>query len=179
MMNIFALDNDPSVAASLHCDQHVNKMLIESTQLLCNAIRSAGIPSDIPIYKPTHVNHPCSIWVRSGRENAQWLFTLISYLNMQYKHRFLKQTNHASYTIANGISPYMSRLAALGQRTPFIQCMPEEYRITENPVMAYRDYYLGEKLKFARWKRGIPTLFLNEYNRIHNIEVEDENTDSL
>ena len=44
--------------------------------------------------------------------------------------------------------------------TPFVQCMPEPYRVANNPVRAYRNYYRNEKLSFARWtKRGIPKCF--------------------
>tara|TARA_B100001063_G_scaffold193682_1_gene185074 strand:+ start:2041 stop:2202 length:162 start_codon:yes stop_codon:yes gene_type:complete len=30
------------------------------------------------------------------------------------------------------------------------QCMPDEYKC-ENTVEAYRNYYLGEKMGFAKW----------------------------
>ena len=41
--------------------------------------------------------------------------------------------------------------------TPFAQAMPEEYK-NKNVVVAYRNYYLGEKLRFAKWnhKRETP-----------------------
>ena len=40
--------------------------------------------------------------------------------------------------------------------TEFPQCMPEEYR-GEDVVKAYRSYYLGEKMRFAKWvKRVVP-----------------------
>jgi len=38
-MNIFALDRDPYVAASFHCDKHVVKMICEYAQLLSTAHR--------------------------------------------------------------------------------------------------------------------------------------------
>lgn len=30
------------------------------------------------------------------------------------------------------------------------QCMPEQYK-SNDPVRSYRDYYLGEKMYFAKW----------------------------
>lgn len=33
-MNIFALDKNPKIAAIYHCDQHLNKMILESCQML-------------------------------------------------------------------------------------------------------------------------------------------------
>lgn len=38
-MNIFVLDKDPFVAAELHCDKHVVKMIVEYAQLLSTAHR--------------------------------------------------------------------------------------------------------------------------------------------
>ena len=38
-MNIFMLDRDPRVAANMHCDKHVVKMILETAQLLCTAHR--------------------------------------------------------------------------------------------------------------------------------------------
>lgn len=38
-MNIFALDRDPFIAASYHCDKHVVKMIVEYAQLLSTAHR--------------------------------------------------------------------------------------------------------------------------------------------
>jgi hypothetical protein len=40
-------------------------------------------------------------------------------------------------------------------RTPFVQCMPEEYK-GPDPVKAYRAYYLGEKMGFAKWTHRDP-----------------------
>jgi hypothetical protein len=40
--------------------------------------------------------------------------------------------------------------------TPFAQAMPEQYRVSDDPVRAYRAYYIGEKLKFAKWRRRRP-----------------------
>ena len=38
-MNIFVLHQDPDIAAQYHCDKHVNKMIVESAQMLSTAIR--------------------------------------------------------------------------------------------------------------------------------------------
>ena len=39
-MNIFVLDLDPVKAAEYHCDKHVVKMILESSQLLCGAFHN-------------------------------------------------------------------------------------------------------------------------------------------
>lgn len=60
-MNIFALHQDPQIAAQMHCDKHVVKMILESAHML-STICGEG-------YKPTHQNHPCTKWARSSRSN--------------------------------------------------------------------------------------------------------------
>jgi hypothetical protein len=37
-----------------------------------------------------------------------------------------------------------------GKLTNFVQAMPEQYK-NENAVVAYREYYLNEKARFAKW----------------------------
>jgi hypothetical protein len=39
--------------------------------------------------------------------------------------------------------------------TSFAQTMPDEYK-NEDPVVAYRTFYLKEKISFAKWKNGAP-----------------------
>jgi hypothetical protein len=40
--------------------------------------------------------------------------------------------------------------------------MPEEYKVPENGVQAYRNYYLGAKSKFAKWKFTNPPEWYTE-----------------
>jgi len=44
--------------------------------------------------------------------------------------------------------------------TPFAQAMPEQYKIKDNAVEAYRNYYLNEKKDICKWtKREKPEWF--------------------
>ena len=38
-MNIFRLHDDPYIAAQMHCDKHVVKMILETAQMLSTAWR--------------------------------------------------------------------------------------------------------------------------------------------
>ncbi len=67
-MNIFILDEDITKSAQAHCDKHVVKMILESAQLLCTAVNYYAGEQVTP-YKSTHMNHPCSIWVRESLAN--------------------------------------------------------------------------------------------------------------
>ena len=41
-MNIFVLDRNPAVAATMLCDKHVVKMIVETAQMLCTAAHTNG-----------------------------------------------------------------------------------------------------------------------------------------
>jgi hypothetical protein len=47
-----------------------NKMILETAQLLSTALRARH--TSMPVYKSTHINHPCSIWVRENKSNYSW-----------------------------------------------------------------------------------------------------------
>jgi hypothetical protein len=38
--------------------------------------------------------------------------------------------------------------------TNFAQAMPDKYKVKDNAVQAYRNYYNGEKGYFAKWPDG-------------------------
>lgn len=129
-MNIFILDKKIEKCAQYHCDQHVVKMILESVQILCTALNKKGFTTP---YKSTHVKHPCVLWVEES---------------------FEKDSDHKSIFVLNEISNYKYGNKGL---TEFPQAMPDKYKIPGNAVKAYRQFYLGEKMKFARWtKRSIP-----------------------
>ena len=84
-MNIFVLDNNYKKCAKAHVDKHVVKMILEHAQMICTAHHIVGgMDYDIP-YKSTHINHPCSKWVRDSVNNYDWLVNMTSALNNEYK----------------------------------------------------------------------------------------------
>lgn len=150
-MNIFILDNEIEKCAQYHCDQHVVKMILESAQMLCTALNKKRFSTP---YKSTHTKHPCVLWVEESFENFSWLKKLAIALNDEYRFRFEKETDHKSILILDEISNYSYDNRGL---TEFAQAMPDKYKIPGNAVRAYRQFYLGEKMKFAKWtKRNIP-----------------------
>lgn len=86
-MNIFVTDQNPEISAKNLDDKRVVKMILESTQLLMTALNSQGIETP---YKKTHINHPCSIWCRTTRENFKWLIDHCDALCEEYTNRFNK-----------------------------------------------------------------------------------------
>jgi hypothetical protein len=157
-MNIFFLSYDPRVAARYHCDKHVIKMLLESTQLLWTAHHtSVNIIPDLETapttiashgrqhgYKPTHRNHPCAIWVRASIANYRWLVLLAKALAAEYHYRWpMRSKPHACEAHIAWLAAHEPPLPR-GQLTEPAQAMPPEFKISY-PIFAYRAYYLGDK----------------------------------
>ena len=143
-MNIFILDDHPAKAAQYHCDKHIPKMILESAQMLSTVL---GGP-----YKPTHKNHPCTLWVAESSANAAWLWLLMKFLNEEYKCRFGHTKNHKSWEMTGHLYQNIPDLPN-APLTPFAQAMPDEYK-NEDAVAAYRAYYRSKT--FAAWRNGAP-----------------------
>ena len=153
-MNIFVLATEAEECAAYHCDKHVVKMILEYAQLLSCAHRVLESPIADQVYAQTHVNHPCSIWVRESAGNYQWLFTLFNALCREYTYRYGK-VHKTEKKLGQLLASPPPCLADLGL-TPFPQAMPDEYK-RRDVVNAYRDYYMGEKSELLNWKnRDVP-----------------------
>jgi len=80
-MNIFCLDNDPTIAAEMMCDEHIkSKMIVESAQMIANCfsldmLKKAPLTKKGEFRKYSYEKHPCSIWTRQSDENLKWLVT--------------------------------------------------------------------------------------------------------
>jgi hypothetical protein len=156
-MNIFVLDLDVALCARYHCDQHVSKMILESVQMLCTALHKKGFA--VP-YRPTHAKHPCVLWVEESYENFLWLSELARALNTEYRFRYEKDNDHASIRVLDEIQHHEFDSEGL---LPFAQAMPNEYKVPDDPVAAYRAFYLGEKHQFATWtKRPQPKWWISD-----------------
>jgi len=176
-MNIFILDRDPSIAASYHCDKHVCKMILEAGQMLCTAhwmswLRhfdkgrddfrlmrdvKAYLKENVPKEKQppwsiTHVNHPCSVWTRETKENYAWHHKLMGFLLDEYTIRYHR--THKSEEVWAWLMTNLPLSFPNQGLKPFPICMKEEYKVSSDPVECYREYYLKDKVRFAKWKKG-------------------------
>ena len=158
-MNIFYLDEDPIVISEMMCDKHNVKMIVESAQMLCTAHRV--LDSDewcdrYGLYKATHKNHPSAVWTRTTDENYDWHFSLFVAMLNEYTFRYKK--THKCMDLFDALGCIPNNIPR-GEFTSPPQCMPDEYR-SDDTVQAYRDYYIGEKAHFAKWKfRETPDWF--------------------
>jgi hypothetical protein len=149
-MNIFVLDEDPRIAATMMCDKHVVKMILETAQMLCSVVRKQGGWAP---YRQTHARHPCTMWAGESEANWRWLLEHGNALCAEYTQRYSKR--HKSQSIID-YCDHLEMNFNTQEPTPFAQAMPEEYK-DENAVKAYRAYYHGEKSSFATWKINPPT----------------------
>lgn len=163
-MNIFVLDTNPQLAARMQCDKHVCKMSIEYAQLLSTAhhLHRTNVALTQPIYKPTHVKHPSTLWVAAHPLHYAWLFELMRETWSEYTYRYHRV--HASSRLLNALQivPHMGHVNA---PTAPPQCMPNTCKVPgaswADTVTAYRQYYTTEKARFATWKdRETPTWFM-------------------
>lgn len=169
-MNVFALDRDPAVAARYHCDQHM-KMLLESGQMLSTAHRVLdGVKyyerskngrriarwrldddREHILYKATHVNHPCSIWVRESIHNYFWLYELMEALNEENLLR--RGKDHGTWLdLSETLLDPPENIPDV-PATPFAVAIDSKV-VHSDPVEAYRDFYRRDKASFATWKLG-------------------------
>lgn len=205
-MNIFYLDHDPAIAATMHLDKHVVKMVLEYAQLLSTAQRLLstippvtvyritrgkvravehrplpgdmietvdGLPSLISthIYRATHANHPCAMWVRESTANYRWTHDLLSAVTKEYTHRYGKVHKVEHSGLLHDLTDPPPALAN-HQPTPVPLAMPDEYKAS-CPVEAYRRYYCGAKGHLLKYtNRSWPTW-------INKSEVKDERLVSL
>lgn len=155
-MNLFILDENPTVAASYYCDKHIVKLILESAQLFCTTSWFYNVAAP---YKKTHLNHPVSIWVRETIDNYNWAMKHALALCNEYTLRYNK--THKSQQIIEWCQQFGGKPIKTGL-TPFAQAMPDKYK-NDNAIFAYRDYYIGEKLSFAKWKEPakIPFWIIN------------------
>ncbi len=160
-MNIFVVHENPNVAASLLCNRHVTKMTLESTQMLCTALRQNKVSEDTmrtfgivnskgEPYGATHVNHPCTRWVTLSTGSFDWLLAHGLSLATEYGLRYRKQ--HACIKPLLGILSLRSSNLfppfAYTDRTPFVQAMPDAFKVEGDAVKAYRRFY---QEKLAGW----------------------------
>ena len=153
-MNIFVLDKNPVIAARNLCDKHVVKMVLESTQMLSTVARKQRPNTAANLYKPTHANHPCTLWVGSSPTHARWLITHTEEMFAEYSTRFDGKT-HKSYEVFEKAKLILSLSGPIIQPSRWALAMPDQYKDPDgDPVKSYRGYYLGEKSGFASWLRS-------------------------
>jgi hypothetical protein len=105
--------------------------------------------ADEPGFRPVHLHHPCTVWVRTNLANYMWLTELALAIADEYEYRYKGKIHsckaHAQWLQAN--PPPLPD----SPRTPFALAMPDEYKMPD-PVASYINFYTGSKKE-----RGLTT----------------------
>lgn len=149
-MNIFFLDPDPKIAASMHCDQHLHKMILESAQMLSTAAH-VWFPqiSDI-LYKSSYANHPCTQWVRASTNNALWVSTLA--IELDEIRQSLGSDPHLSIRVVREIHNRLEDSEIILSKDRPIFCGPAYIKLDPKyPTVPdkYRRFYLHKAKQWA------------------------------
>ena len=156
-MNIFRVSECPAEAARSLNDTHVRQMIFESCQLLNTA--HAVLDGEPHVVKPapSHHNHPCAKWVRENNMNYEWLARHVLMLVREHKHRF--KTDHWARDAAILLSNCVPLNMPTGMMTQQPRCMDYEYKVSDDVVECYREYYRKgkKKLNFNYTNRRRPT----------------------
>jgi len=190
-MNIFVVDHDPVVAAQNLCDKHVVKMIVETAQMASTVHRVYdGVPLkttspkgkrmtkyihpnphwDAALCKAVMINHPCTKWAFQSLHNYNWLVHHGYALCKEYTHRYNKvhsmQPLYEKYLYE---IPHRFFHIDVDHRTEYAQAMPDKYKVANDAITAYRNYYVGEKSRFAKWtNREIPVWYTQGLLELNN-----------
>lgn len=186
-MNLFILSTDPKEAAKAHVDKHVVKMILEACQMLYSAHWVAAHPelllqkSAVAIsraqkllapppsmatapalgYRPVHLHHPCTKWIRASKANYIWACQLAEAIGDEYTFRYCKEhrcMEHVRWLLNN--PPTIPELSL----QPFAIAMKKEYKISDDPIECYHHYYKTSKKErglLHYTKREIPGFLLD------------------
>ena len=148
-MNIFFLDFDTKKCAQYHCDKHVVKMILETAQLLCGTHWVIG--NEAP-YKLSHKNHPCAIWTRTSLSNYLYLCDLGLELCKEYTYRYGKR--HKSQDVIEWCLINKPNIQDVDFTSPPL-AMGDEFKIGNDVIESYRNYYREGKKLIVSWKNRV------------------------
>ena len=99
--------------------------------------------ADEPGFRPVHLHHPCTIWVRQSTGNYMWTVELALAIAEEYEYRWPGRVHsckaHALWLKANVPSIPKDDLKT------FAVAMDDIYKVPNDPVTSYIQYYKGSK----------------------------------
>jgi hypothetical protein len=169
-VNIFAIDKDPIQSAMWMVDKHVVKMILETAQLLSTAhrildgeqyidktktgrnVKRWRLPDDREqmLYSATHINHPSAVWCRATVHNYGWLYQHFVALMDEYTYRYGKV--HKCEAMSQWLV-YPPKNIKIAELTPVTPAMPDEYKVPNDHVESYRNYYRIAKERMHKWTK--------------------------
>lgn len=186
-MNIFVTHPNPALAATWLDDKRLNKMITESTQMLSTCIRYlTDNDPDIcnELYRSTHPNHPCNVWIRESKANFMWLLSH-AYAMFNTKACGTGKRHKAGEKLhtCQMIIHQTPNLIPERELTPFPNCAANKakqisFQHIDNVYLAYRMYLTARwqtDAQIPKWSFGsrhCPDWALNELKERYG---QDEN----
>lgn len=104
-MNVFAVSKSVNKCARALDDKRLNKMMLETAQILCTVINLQDDPtgaSRSTPYQNCHVNHPITLWAAASIDHQRWLYRL----GMAYGNEIIyrKGRKHSSHLVLEGLT---------------------------------------------------------------------------
>jgi hypothetical protein len=165
-MNIFFLDRkpggmpDPVGSAKDLDDKRIHKMALESAQILCTIIadRDPDFHAHHGLYKPTHANHPCTVWAGESLANFLWLLEHAAACVHEAARRYDKRSS--DYKVAH----VLAKVERWAERRSLPSCFPESG--WTKPKLAMPDEFKGDDTvdSYRRYFRSKPNVV---YQRTH------------
>jgi hypothetical protein len=137
------LENKSAIAIS-----RAQKLLALPPALLKAPCRGGGEQALLPNpqgcrgYRPVHLHHPCTKWIRASLQNYMWACELALAIGDEFTFRYGKK--HGCYEHAEWLQQNPPVLPSLGLQQ-FAMAMKPEYKISADPIISYQHYYRTSK----------------------------------
>jgi Pyrimidine dimer DNA glycosylase len=155
-VNIFVTSPDPHACALALDDLRLNKMIVESCQILSTVLHLSGRGSS-ELYKPAYIRHPVVLWTASDARHYTWLVHHLEALFEERAFRF-DLSEHRSLRLLPFLTQYVENLAI---PEIFVNCTP--YKDVLSVPLAYkmtlRDKWRQDRRSPTWSKRGPPNFF--------------------
>lgn len=140
------------------------KMIVESAQMLACAYPLDRLAEpDCPrnqegeARKHGYFNHPCTVWTRTSLANYNWL--VLHGLAIAEERLYRTSKTHFSTDFVRWCQQNQPEIPDLGLTPPAL-AMPDEYKLSNDPVGSYREYYRKAKIHLAGWSpREVPNWY--------------------
>lgn len=155
-MNVFAVSRNPVACARALDDKRLNKMIVESCQILSTALHLRGYGST-DIYKPAYIRHPVVLWAAHDARHYAWLYRHLLALFQERAFR----TNKSEHR-SRRLLPLLGRhVTTKSPPSSFLNCTP--FKDIVDVHLAYRMTLCAKWSQDVRpptWsKRGPPAFF--------------------
>ena len=154
-MNLFVSSYCPILSAKALDDLRLNKMCIETAQLLSTAVHNGALRASGEVYRRAYPNHPVTRWVFSSPEALWWTIRHFRALLSEYQLRRGR---------VHGSSRILDALVVCDEDAKWISPTPSSYcNCTPHKDLPIIDAYrktLQEKwladIRYPRWTNSSP-----------------------